>query len=105
VAEARKEKLMDIVFLVSTAEGGKFLLPLVQSCRRAGCTFGAFFTHEGVLGLKNPALNRALEHAARSVACEESWHRFCGEALCPAERGSQTVNSAMMGEARRVVSL
>jgi hypothetical protein len=93
------------VFLVSTAEGGKFLLPLVQSCRRAGCTFGAFFTHEGVLGLKDPALNRALEHAARSVACEESWHRFCGEALCPAERGSQTVNSAMMGEARRVVSL
>jgi hypothetical protein len=105
VAEARKEKLMDIVFLVSTAEGGKFLLPLVQSCRRAGCTFGAFFTHEGVLGLKDLALNRALEHAARSVACEESWHRFCGEAPCPAERGSQTVNSAMMGEARRVVSL
>lgn len=96
---------MDIVFLVSTAEGGKFLLPLVQSCRRAGCTFGAFFTHEGVLGLKDPALNRALEYAARSVACEESWHRFCGEALCPAERGSQTSNSAMMGEARRIVSL
>lgn len=96
---------MDILFLVSTAEGGKFLLPLAQSCQRAGCTFGAFFTQQGVLGLKDTALQGALEYAARSVACEESWHRFCGELPCPAERGSQTVNSAMMGEARRVVSL
>jgi hypothetical protein len=58
-----------------------------------------------VLGLKDAALQGALEHAVRSVACEESWHRFCGELPCPAERGSQTVNSAMVGEARRVVSL
>lgn len=96
---------MDILFHVSTAEGGRFLLPLAQSCRRVGCTFGAFFTHEGVLGLKDAALQMTLRSATQAVVCEESWHRFCGELPCPVEQGSQTVNSAMMGEARRVVSL
>ena len=42
---------------------------------------------------------------ARAVVCEESWHRFCGKASCPVELGSQTVNSALMGEAKKVVSL
>lgn len=96
---------MDILFHVSTADGGSFLLSLAQACRRAGCRFGAFFTHEGVLGLKDAALQAALEYASQAVVCEESWHRFCGELPCPVEQGSQTVNSAMMGEARRVVSL
>ncbi|MBZ0097060.1 MAG: hypothetical protein K8H75_17040 [Sulfuricella sp.] len=96
---------MDILFHVSTAGGGHFLLPLAQSCKRVGCTFGAFFTHEGVLGLKDAALQAALESATQSVVCEESWHRFCGELPCPVEQGSQTANSAMMGDARRVVSL
>lgn len=96
---------MDILFHVSTADGGRFLLPLAQSCRRVGCAFGAFFTHEGVLGLKDAGLQAALESATQAVVCEESWHRYCGDAACPVEQGSQTVNSAMMGDARRVVSL
>ncbi len=96
---------MDILFHVSTAEGGRFLLPMAESCRRIGCAFGAFFTHEGVLGLKDASLQVALKSATQAVVCEESWHRFCGELPCPVEQGSQTVNSAMMGEAKRVVSL
>lgn len=96
---------MDILFHVSTADGGRFLLPLAQSCRRVGCAFGAFFTHEGVLGLKDAGLQAALESATQAVVCEESWHRYCGDTACPVEQGSQTVNSAMMGNARRVVSL
>lgn len=96
---------MDILFHVSTAGGGRFLLLLAQGCRRAGCEFGAFFTHEGVLGLKDTALQAALESASQAVVCEESWHRYCGDAACPVEQGSQTANSAMMGDARRVVSL
>jgi hypothetical protein len=39
------------------------------------------------------------------VVCEESWHRFCPGSACPVELGSQTVNSALVGEAQRVVSL
>jgi len=96
---------MDILFHVSTADGGRFLLPLAQSCQRVGCAFGAFFTHEGVLGLKDTALQAALESATQAVVCEESWHRYCSDAVCPVEQGSQTANSAMMGVARRVVSL
>lgn len=96
---------MEILFHVSTSEGGRFLLPLAESCRRTGCAFGAFFTHEGVLGLKDRSLQTALKGAVQAVVCEESWHRFCGELACPIEQGSQTINSALMGEAKRVVSL
>jgi hypothetical protein len=39
------------------------------------------------------------------VVCEESWHRFLPGLACPVEAGSQTSNSALMGEARKVVSL
>lgn len=96
---------MDILFHVSTEAGGRFLVPLALACRRAGCVFGAFFTHEGVRGLRHEDLQSALLGAGRTVACEESWHRYCGDFACPVELGSQTVNSALVGEARRVVSL
>ncbi len=95
---------MDILFHVSTADGGRFLLPLAQACLRAGRSFACFFTHEGVLGLHEEALRGILSQAQRAVACEESWHRY-SKAACPIEPGSQTVNSALMGEAARVVSL
>lgn len=95
---------MKILFHVSTPDGGALLLPLAQAARRAGASFGAFFTHEGVLGLKDAALVAALS-GRRAVVCEESWHRFCPGLDCPVENGSQTINSALMGEAERVVSL
>ncbi len=96
---------MDILFHVSTEEGARFLLPLARACHRGGYAFGAFFTHEGVRGLKREDLQSVLRDAARAVVCEESWHRFCGDMTCPVESGSQTVNSALMGETARVVSL
>ena len=43
--------------------------------------------------------------ARRLVVCEESWHRFCVDTACPVEFGSQTANSALIGDAARVVSL
>lgn len=96
---------MDILFHVSTAAGGRLLYPLLLAARRAGCSNGAFFTHEGVLGLRDTDLTAALTQADRAVVCEESWHRFCPDLPCPVEAGSQTTNSALMGEARKVVSL
>jgi len=96
---------MDILFHVSTAAGGRLLYPLLLAARRAGIRSGAFFTHEGVLGLRDTDLTAVLAHAERAVACEESWHRFCPELVCPVEAGSQTTNSALMGEAKKVVSL
>lgn len=95
---------MDILFHVATEAGAQYLLPLARACRRGGHAFGAFFTHEGVRGLRDAELQAALTDA-RAVVCEESWHRFCGGLTCPVELGSQTVNSALMGEAKKVVSL
>lgn len=96
---------MDLLFHVSTAAGGQLLLPLVRAARRAGCSSGAFFTYDGVLGLKDARLTAALEGIERAVVCEESWHRLCPGQPCPVEAGSQTDNSALMGIADKVVSL
>lgn len=95
---------MDILFHVATEAGAQCLLPLARACRRGGHAFGAFFTHEGVRGLRDAELQATLADA-RAVACEDSWHRFCAGAACPVELGSQTANSALMGEAKKVVSL
>jgi hypothetical protein len=96
---------MNLLFHVSTAAGGALLAPLAAAAMRAGASFAAFFTHEGVAGLRDPTLVAALAPAARAVVCEESWHRYCPGLDCPVELGSQTINSALMGEAERVVSL
>jgi hypothetical protein len=96
---------MNILFHVSTPGGGALLLPLAQAAQRAGTSFAAFFTHEGVLGLKTEALVSALKVAERAVVCEESWHRFCPSLDCPVEYGSQTINSGLMAKAVRVVAL
>ena len=96
---------MDILFHVGTAAGGRLLYPLLLAAGRAGCRSGAFFTHEGVLGLRDTDLTAALGTIERAVVCEESWHTFCPDLHCPVETGSQTTNSALMGEAKKVVSL
>lgn len=96
---------MNILFHVSTADGGSLLQPLAQAATRLGASFGAFFTHEGVVGLKDEQLLAALANARRAVVCEESWHRYCSGHACPVELGSQTINSALMGEAATVVAL
>lgn len=97
--------MTDILFHVSTARGGAILLPLARACTRATRSYACFFTNDGVLGLQNPELCGVLGGAARAVACEESWNRHRPGLACPVELGSQTVNSALMGEAVRVVSL
>ncbi|CAG0940145.1 hypothetical protein GPROT2_00839 [Gammaproteobacteria bacterium] len=95
---------MDILFHVGTEAGALYLAPLARACRRGNHAFAAFFTHEGVRALRDADVRGALD-GVRAVVCEESWHRFCADEACPAELGSQTANSALMGEARKVVSL
>ena len=96
---------MDILFHVTAPESARLLLPLAAAAGRCSTRFACFFTHEGVLALRDAVLVDALHPAERTVVCEESWHRFCPDLPCPVEAGSQTTNSALMGEARKVVSL
>jgi hypothetical protein len=83
---------------------GRLAAELGRAGRIGAEAVPGFFTHEGVRGLRDAELRAALD-GARTVVCEESWHRFCADAACPAELGSQTANSALMGEAKKVVSL
>jgi hypothetical protein len=96
---------MDILFHVATPNAARVLLPLARACERAGLGYACFFTNDGVLGLLDLDPQAALAGARRLVVCEESWHRFCVDTACPVEFGSQTANSALIGDAARVVSI
>ena len=90
---------------VSTPASGAITVALADACRRAGIAWSCFLTNDGVKVLADEALVAALDGAERAVACEKSWAEFMGGAACPVELGSQTVNSALMGEADKVVSI
>jgi hypothetical protein len=97
---------MDVHFVVSTAAGVHLLVPLARACARRGRAFTVFFTHEAVAAMRNTDLAAALAAAARAVACKESWlHRAGGELPPPVQFGSQTQNSVLCKQARRIVSL
>jgi hypothetical protein len=96
---------MDVLFIVSTPESGRLLAPLAAACRRRGASWGCFFTNDGVAVLNDPAVAAVITCADSAVACEHSWERFQGDAACPVTLGSQTNNSAMLGQAARVIGL
>ena len=96
---------MDVLFIVSTPEAGRLLAPLTAACRRRGASWSCFFTNDGVLALNDATTTGAVAHADSAVACEHSWERYQGEASCPVTLGSQTNNSAMLGQAGKVIGL
>lgn len=96
---------MNVLFIVSTLEGGRLLAPMAAACHRRGSAWACFFTNDGIAALADPAVNKVLQCADSAVACEHSWARFHGEADCPVTLGSQTNNSAMVGQARHVIGL
>ena len=97
--------MTELLFLVSSAKTGAVLEPLARACGRNGISWCCFITGEGVKQLKNPELLKLLPNAKRAVACEYSWHIYFGSSECPAELGSQTSNSEMITETKRVISL
>ena len=96
---------MDVLIIVSSDAAGPILLPLAKAFDRAGAAWGAFFTHRGVTLLTDAAIAEAVSRADAVVACQDSWQHQLGDVACPVQLGSQTNNSAMVGEAGRVVSL
>lgn len=96
---------MEILLHISTAEAGPVARPLAEACRRAGIAWGCFLTNDGVRLLDDAGFAAALGGAARAAVCEHSWQAHMPGRDCPVELGSQTVNSALMAEAAKVVSL
>lgn len=96
---------MDLLFHVSTPDAARILVPLARACRRAHRAYACFFTDLGVTALDDRNVREVMAGASRAVACEKSWHQHRGAAPCPVELGSQTDNSALTAQVRRVVSL
>ena len=94
-----------VLIHVSTPASSGIAVALAGACKRAGIAWNCFFTNDGVKVLADAAAVAALGAATRAVACEKSWEEFMGGTDCPVELGSQTINSALMGEADKVISL
>lgn len=95
---------MEMLVLVSGKAASPLVLELCRALNRTSVPWGAFFTDDGVRLIDDAAIVDALRGAARVVACKHSWgRRFQTE--CPVELGSQTNNSEMFQQTRRVVSL
>ncbi|HSQ80497.1 MAG TPA: hypothetical protein VLU54_05060 [Casimicrobiaceae bacterium] len=97
--------MLDLLLVVSTDRAAELLVPLAAAARRRRTVLGCFFTNDGVKLLGDEEVRAAIDGAAAAVACEHSWGRFMGDALCPVELGSQTDHSALVARAARVVAI
>ena len=96
---------MKILFEVSSSDAASVLVPLARACDRNALAWSCFFTGDGVKILAHKDVLATVAEAAKATVCEVSWERYMGDRSCPVEIGSQTNNSAMVGEADRIVSL
>jgi|TARA_B100001094_G_C17481362_1_gene462077 hypothetical protein len=96
---------MNTLLVITTRKSGKIAVPLMQGLSRAGENWGCFFTNDGVELIKETACQEAIKSAQRVVVCEHSWDTLVVDTRCPVELGSQTINSSMMTEVDRVISL
>ena len=96
---------MNILFEVTSGDAARVLVPLARACDRNAVTWSCFFTGDGVKNLANDDVLATVAGAAKAAACEVSWERYMGDSACPVEIGSQTNNSAMVGDNDTVISL
>ncbi|GGD22021.1 hypothetical protein [Sinisalibacter lacisalsi] len=96
---------MDVLFHITSPDAAPIAAALGRAFSDKGKAWGCFLTNDGVKALVDPAFAAASKNAARVAVCEHSWDLHMAGLDCPVERGSQTINSALMAEAGRVVSL
>ena len=96
---------MDVLLHIASAASAPIAAALGRALSAEGASWGCFLTSDGVRAIDEPGFAGASAGAARVVVCEHSWEHYMAGRECPVERGSQTVNSALMAEAARVVSL
>ena len=96
---------MNTLIVITTRNSGKIAVPLMHGLSRAGENWSCFFTNDGVEVIRETACQEAIKFAQRAVVCEHSWDSLSVHTHCPVEMGSQTINSSMMTEVDRVISL
>ncbi len=97
---------MEVMVHVTSRKAGFIAVPIMRALGRGSIDWACFVTNDGAELLRQPAFLEALGTAGRAVVCEHSWEQSGGNAdSCPMERGSQTINSTMMADAERLVSL
>ena len=94
-----------IMFEVASDKAAEVLVPLAGACSRNSIPWACFFTGNGVKNLSREDVNEIITGAVKAVACEASWELYMGDDICPIEIGSQTNNSALVGETDKVVSI
>lgn len=95
---------MDILLHITTPAAAPIAAALGRALSAKGARWAAFLTNDGVKSLGDKGFVAASKGAERVAVCEHSWDLHM-QGDCPVERGSQTVNSALMAEAARVISL
>ena len=94
-----------ILFEVASGKAAEVLVPLARACNRNSIPWACFFTGNGVNNLVGEDVKDIITGAIKAVACEVSWELYMGDDTCPIETGSQTSNSALVGETDKVVSI
>lgn len=97
--------MTELFFIVSLNKSLPILKPMARACNRNGISWCCFFTGEGVKQLEDVDLVEVLANSKRAIVCEHSWNEFMGSIECPLELGSQTSNSEIITEAKKVISL
>lgn len=96
---------MDVLLHITSPAAAPMAAALGRAFTARGARWGCFLTNDGVRALDDAGFVAAVQGAARAAVCEHSWDAHMAGRDCPVERGSQTVNSALVAEAARVVSL
>jgi len=96
---------MDVLLHLTTPDAVRIATPLGRALSERGAQWGCFLTNDGVKALGDTDFIAAAEGAARVAVCEHSWDLHMVGQVCPVEKGSQTINSALMAEAAKVISL
>ena len=96
---------MDIHFVVSNPNAGPFVCALCAAATRKGVSWSMFFTNDGVVVVNDPEFLNILKNAEQAVCCHDSWNTHVGGKDCPIEIGSQTNNSALVAQAKKIIGL
>ena len=87
---------MDLLIHIATPHSRGVLDHLARAC---------FLTNDGVKLLEVQSIQQALSAADALIVCKHAWNLHLPGKECPAEFGSQSDNSHLMGRCRKVISL